>query len=202
MDWAGFAFTVLLIELTPGPNMAWLAMLAATQGRRMGLTAAGGTTIGLTLNGILAAAGLALLLTTTPWLWTTLRVAGAALMLWLAVDAWRGGTVDPLKGRNQATGQRAFLMGALINLLNPKAFIFYLLIAPPFLHDEKLTLATALTLTAISVTIATTIHILIVLLGAGAHRWLDDPARTQLVRRILAIGLVGVAGWFLLSTAR
>jgi len=39
LDILGFALSVLLIELTPGPNMAWLAGLAATEGRRRGLAA-------------------------------------------------------------------------------------------------------------------------------------------------------------------
>ncbi|RJG55471.1 LysE family translocator [Sphingobium terrigena] len=200
MDWMGFALTVLVIELTPGPNMAWLAMLAATRGRRMGLAAALGTTLGLAINGLLAAAGLAVILSTTPWLWTMLRWAGAALMLWLAADAWRDAAPSSPTARQQAGLARQFATGAMINLLNPKAFLFYVLIAPPFLPDGKLTFPIAMMLTMISVSIATAIHIVIILLGAGAHRWLGDPARTRLVRRIMAVGLVGVAGWFLLST--
>ena len=35
-DWAGFAAAVLLIELTPGPNMAWLAAVSMGEGRRAG----------------------------------------------------------------------------------------------------------------------------------------------------------------------
>ncbi|MFZ4690554.1 MAG: LysE family transporter, partial [Polymorphobacter sp.] len=62
MDLLGFALAVLLIELTPGPNMAWLAGLAATEGRRSGLAAVAGVAIGLLGNGALAALGLAALL--------------------------------------------------------------------------------------------------------------------------------------------
>ena len=39
IDWPGFALAVLLVELTPGPNMAWLAALTIAQGRRAGLSA-------------------------------------------------------------------------------------------------------------------------------------------------------------------
>lgn len=45
MDIIGFALAVLLIELTPGPNMAWLAGLAATEGRRCGLAAVAGVAL-------------------------------------------------------------------------------------------------------------------------------------------------------------
>jgi threonine/homoserine/homoserine lactone efflux protein len=90
LDLLGFALAVLLIELTPGPNMAWLAGLAATEGWRRGLAAVSGIALGLLANGILAALGLAALLQNAPQLWTGLRLAGAAMMAWLAVEAWRG----------------------------------------------------------------------------------------------------------------
>jgi threonine/homoserine/homoserine lactone efflux protein len=57
LDIGGFALAVLLIELTPGPNMAWLPGLAATEGRRGGLAAAAGVALGLLATGILAALG-------------------------------------------------------------------------------------------------------------------------------------------------
>jgi len=47
LDLTGFAAAVLLIELTPGPNMAWLAGLAATEGKRSGLAAVAGVALGL-----------------------------------------------------------------------------------------------------------------------------------------------------------
>jgi threonine/homoserine/homoserine lactone efflux protein len=53
-DWAGFALAVLLIELTPGPNMAWLAALSLGQGRRAGLAAVAGIAIGLFVNALTA----------------------------------------------------------------------------------------------------------------------------------------------------
>ena len=183
--------------------MAWLALLGSTEGRKTGFAAVIGTTIGLALNGILAAAGLASILMTEPWLWTILRWAGAALMVWLANDTWRippsfaGPTAAIVPKRNARS--YFFMMGALINLLNPKAFIFYVLIAPPFLPDGKLTFANAIVLTAISVLIATVVHALIVLIGDRANDWVSEPTRTRSVRRVLSIGLVFVAIWFLVS---
>lgn len=200
MDIVGFAFAVLVIELTPGPNMAWLATLAATEGRRNGLLAALGTTVGLGLNGVLAAAGLAALLSMNPSLWNALRWTGAAVMLWLAWDAWHTARQLPTHTTSDGRGGRAFATGLGINLLNPKAFIFYVSVAPEFLEGGTLSFGQALILTLVSVTIATIIHILIVLAGARSHAWVSDAARTQTVRRVFAVALVGVAIWFALST--
>jgi threonine/homoserine/homoserine lactone efflux protein len=189
----GFALAVLLIELTPGPNMAWLAGLAATEGRRSGLSAVAGVALGLLANGILAALGLATMLTAMPALLHGLRIAGAAMMVWLAIEAWRGAEKAP----PPTATRRAFATGALINLLNPKAYLFFVVVAPEFLGGRALGLAEALTLALVSTGIATAIHLAIVLAGSRAQAWLADPARTKWVRRGFAVGMLGVAASFL-----
>lgn len=176
--------------------MAWLAGLAGTEGRRCGLAAVAGVAVGLLANGALAALGLAALLQAAPSLWTGLRLAGAGMMIWLAVEAWRGaGTA-----RTPAGGvRRAFLTGALINILNPKATIFFVAVAPQFMRGAPLSLANALLLAVVSTAIATMIHLAIVAAGSRAHGWLSDPARTRTVRRLFALLMLGVAASFLLA---
>ncbi|MFM9936883.1 MAG: LysE family translocator [Novosphingobium sp.] len=198
LDMAGFALAVLLIELTPGPNMAWLAGLAATEGRRTGMSAVAGVAIGLLASGTLAALGLAAVLAAAPALWKILRFAGAAMMGWLAIEAWRGaGEAAPGAPTGDGT-RRAFFTGALINLLNPKAYMFFVVVAPQFLNGDVLSLGNALLLSVVSAVIATAIHCGIVLAGSKAQAWLTDSARTQWVRRAFAVVMFGVAVSFLL----
>jgi threonine/homoserine/homoserine lactone efflux protein len=199
LDILGFGLAVLLIELTPGPNMAWLAGLAATEGRRWGLAAVWGIALGLLANGILAALGLAALLQAAPGLWTILRLAGAAMMLWLAIEAWRSSGKGSPSIQPNGSRRRAFATGALINLLNPKAYIFFLGVAPQFLRGEALGVKNALILSLVSVAIATAIHLGIVLVGSAAHDWLSDAARTKTVRRIFALIILVVAISFLIT---
>ena len=47
-----FVLTALAVELTPGPNMAWLALLSAQSGRLVGLAAVAGVATGLLLLGV------------------------------------------------------------------------------------------------------------------------------------------------------
>ena len=193
LNLTGFALAVLLIELTPGPNMAWLAGLAATEGKRSGLSAVAGVALGLLANGVLAALGLATLLTAMPALLHGLRLAGAAMMVWLAIEAWRGAEKAP----PPTATRRAFATGALLNLLNPKAYLFFVVVAPEFLGGRTLGLSEALTLALVSTAIATSIHLAIVLAGSHAQAWLADPARTKWVRRGFAVVMLGVAASFL-----
>lgn len=200
MNLAGFALAVLLIEITPGPNMAWMAALAAAEGRRCGMAAVWGVALGLATNALLAALGLSLLLQWAPDLLDWLRYAGAAMMLLLAIDAWRGEKKQsPDRLQPDRGARRAFLTGAFINLLNPKAYIFFLLVAPQFLDGAPLDLHAALVLSLISVSIATSIHLAIVLAGSRLHDWLTTPTRTRIVRRSFALIMLVVALSFLLT---
>ena len=202
MDIIGFALAVLLIELTPGPNMAWLAGLSATEGRRAGLAAVLGIAIGLLANGVLAALGLAVVLQAEPRLLTGLRLAGAAMMLWLAIGAWRGPGKTSALPSSDHTARRAMITGGLINLLNPKAYIFFVVVAPQFLNGGSLQLGNALLLAAISAAIASLIHIGIVAAGSQAQVWLSNPVRTRIVRRVFAVVMVIIAASFLLPQLR
>jgi threonine/homoserine/homoserine lactone efflux protein len=199
LDILGFALAVLLIELTPGPNMAWLSGLAATEGRRAGLAAVAGVALGLLANGVLAALGLATLLTVMPQLWNGLRWAGALMMVVLAIEAWRGSAKPARPLPAKQVMRRSFMTGALINLLNPKAYVFFLVVAPQFLQGQALSLASALTLALVSAGIATLIHLALVLAGARAHGWLADPRRTLWARRGFAVIMLVVAASFLMA---
>lgn len=190
-----FALASLLIELTPGPNMTWLVLVAAKQGRRAGFMAVGGIALGLALIGGVAATGVAEIIQRSNLAYAVLRWSGIVFLLYLAFDAWRGADNDRT-GRDN----RYFLRGLMANLLNPKAFVFYVTVLPTFVTQGRDLLSETLTLTFIYVLIATLIHASLVLLAGGLTPFLTDPARQTLVRRSLALILAAVAIWFGWST--
>src|SRR3954451_2344256 len=83
-----FAATCVIIEITPGPNMAWLAALSLSRGWRIGLAAVAGVALGLVVYGIAAALGLAAIIENSPVLYEALRWGGVLYLLWLAWEAW------------------------------------------------------------------------------------------------------------------
>ena len=68
-----FILTVLLLELTPGPNMAYLATLTLDRGHRAGLLATAGVAAGLSVHAIVAAFGLGVLVSQSPLIYDLLR---------------------------------------------------------------------------------------------------------------------------------
>jgi threonine/homoserine/homoserine lactone efflux protein len=191
-----FALTCVIIEITPGPNMAWLAVTSAAKGRRAGLMAVAGVATGLAVIGIAAAFGLAALISASPVLWNVLRWGGVAWLLYLAWEAW-----TDADGVVEATDSRTwFNRGLITNLLNPKAAVFYVAMLPGFLIPTAPVLPQTLILTAVFVVIATSIHAGIVLASGTMSYLLTDPVRSGRIRRTLAVLLALVALWFAWST--
>jgi threonine/homoserine/homoserine lactone efflux protein len=195
--WA-FALAALLIELTPGPNMTYLAIVSVSDGWRAGFATVAGVALGLATIGLIAALGVAALIQSSDTLYEMLRWAGVAYLLWLAWEGWRGEAAR----EEVPTDASYFLRGLVTNLLNPKAAVFYVAVLPKFVDASLPLLAQTLTLSAVYVTIATLIHALIVLLAGSLEPLLTDPAREQKVRRALSLLLALVALWFAWSTAR
>jgi threonine/homoserine/homoserine lactone efflux protein len=202
MDGAGypaFPATCLVVELTPGPNMACLALVAATEGRRRGLAAVAGVAPGLALAGLAAALGLAALVSASPVLWQGLRWTGMAYLLWLARQTWAGGEAAENAADANAPPATHFRRGRVNNLLNPKAALFYVAVQPAFLPETP-RLAEVLAFSASYVAVATAVHASIVALACTLHRRLSGAGQQTALRRAGALALAAVALWLLWAT--
>ncbi|MBX9682517.1 MAG: LysE family translocator [Hyphomicrobium sp.] len=195
-----FLWTALIIELTPGPNMTYLAVLSLSEGRKAGFTAVAGVATGLLIVGLLSALGLATLIAQSPQLYQALRWTGVAYLLWLAFELWRG-EPDGGKGLAEAQSLRTYFQRGLItNLLNPKAAIFYVAVLPPFIDPNRPILPQTLALSLTYVAVATAVHLGIVAAAAQARPWLSDRGDIQRVRAALALSVVGIALWLAWAT--
>jgi threonine/homoserine/homoserine lactone efflux protein len=196
-----FAATVLVIEATPGPNMGWLAIVSASEGRKAGLAAVAGIGLGLLLIGIAAAVGLGALVLASPWLFHALRFVGAAYLLWLAYDAWRDAGVTSASAIDTAAPHFGlyFRRGLIVNLLNPKAAVFYIVILPGFTDSASPVAPQIAALTIVYVLLATLVHAGLVAFAANARHFLEEPERMRRARRALAVVIAFIAIWFAVS---
>ena len=199
-NWALFALSATLIELTPGPNMAYLAIVGVSDGRRAGYAAVAGVALGLLIVGLSAAAGLAAAINASPLLYQGLRWGGVAYLLWLAWDGWRDADEAVEHAALHSSLGRFFRRGLVTNLLNPKAAVFYVAVLPGFISPGADVMAQTLVLSLTFVTVATAIHITIVTLAGSLRPFLEDPGKRLVVRRVLAVALALVAVWFAWKT--
>ncbi|WP_075182307.1 LysE family translocator [Pantoea sp. 1.19] len=124
------ATIVTLGMISPGPDFFLIIKNAARYSRGTALISAFGVICGVATHMTYCVAGLAVVITTTPWLFTLLKYAGAAYLIYVGVQALlaRGGGKMDLNSieKSQTSRRRAFMQGYLCNLLNPKATLFFL----------------------------------------------------------------------------
>ena len=200
-----FALTSLIIEITPGPNMTYLAALSLSSGLRTGFAAVAGIAIGLMTYGIVAALGLAAVIDNSPLLYGLLRWGGVAYLLWLAWQTLKPNGRSPFQVKKlQVDGPRKlFAMGFVTNLLNPKAAVFYVAVLPEFIRPGGgSVMSQTLTLSVVYVSVATAIHSGIVALAGTLQSTIGASNNRRTVRRLLALALVVIAIWFALTTGR
>lgn len=127
---------LVLIVLLPGPNSLYVLSVAARGGTRTGYRAAAGVFTGDTLLMLLAAAGAATLLQTNPLLFTVVKYAGAAYLVWMAIGMLRAAHAIWTSRHQRAeeqraadaarptTGERPFHRALVVSLFNPKMILF------------------------------------------------------------------------------
>ncbi|MBZ9653836.1 LysE family translocator [Phyllobacterium lublinensis] len=116
--------------VSPGPSFVLVSRISVASSRTHGLASALGMGVGGALFAALAVLGLTALLMQFEWLYLLLKLLGGAYLVYIAVRIWRGAS-EPLilsEGRDAAGGIsvfRAFLLGLVTQLSNPKTSIVY-----------------------------------------------------------------------------
>lgn len=130
------AFTVaaIVLTITPGPDMTLFLGRTLSQGRAAGIAAMLGASSGVIAHTTLAAFGLSALIAASPEAFAALKIAGAAYLVFLAVQAIRHGSsfdLDAALVRRQSLASN-WMTGVGINLLNPKIILFFVTFLPTF----------------------------------------------------------------------
>lgn len=116
--------------ISPGPDFFLVIKNAARYRRSAAMMTALGVILGVATHMSYCVAGLAVVITTTPWLFNFLKYAGACYLIWIGIQALlsRGESKFSIDNATQSpiTLKAAFLQGYLCNLLNPKATLFFL----------------------------------------------------------------------------
>jgi threonine/homoserine/homoserine lactone efflux protein len=132
-----FMAAALALNLTPGPDMLYVAARSAGEGREAGIASSLGIAAGLFVHIALIALGLAALLAAVPVANTVLRLAGAAYLIYLGIRALLRPGGMTVRGVRPAGLFAAFRQGMITNVLNPKIALFFLAFLPQFVDAER-----------------------------------------------------------------
>lgn len=127
-----FLLAVLVLFLSPGPNMAFVLSHGVAHGPRGGFAAALGIGAADLVHTVSSATGITALVAAWPPAFDILRYAGALYLVWLAVQAIRTPGKAAISDRKHTPTVQIFRMAMLNNLLNPKALLFFIVFLPQF----------------------------------------------------------------------
>jgi RhtB (resistance to homoserine/threonine) family protein len=139
-----------LLIITPGPDMALVTRNALARGKRAALLTMLGIETGLLVWTAASVVGIAAVLQTSAALFTAVKLAGAAYLVYLGVrtllDIRRKADVQPAR-----RGGSSFREGLLSNLLNPKIAVFFTSLIPQFVTPGPTAMTETIVLGAVYV---------------------------------------------------
>jgi len=125
----------ILLNLSPGPDTLYVLTRTVAQGRRAGFVSSFGVCTGALVHVSAAALGLSVVLATSALAFMAVKYAGAAYLIYLGVRMFlsrEGFHVDDRRPTPRTDLGRIFRQGVLIDLLNPKAALFFMAFLPQF----------------------------------------------------------------------
>ncbi|HET7754321.1 MAG TPA: LysE family translocator [Anaeromyxobacteraceae bacterium] len=142
-----FLPAAIVLTVSPGPDNLMVLSIGISRGRLCGLAFGLGCALGCLSHTFLAAVGVSALIAASPVLFTALRFAGGAYLVWLGIGALRsrgssfeassdaGGTGD--RGGATRSLRGLFARGLLANAINPKVILFFLAFLPQFVDRAR-----------------------------------------------------------------
>lgn len=141
-----FNLALLLAVASPGPAFLVCVRASLQGGRQEGILTGLGLAVMAGLWTLAALLGLDTIFTLFPYAYTVMKISGALLVMFIAVQTWRG-AAKAIVTAPPASSRRAVLRGLLLNLGNPKSILFsagvLLVIFPPGLSAAEMSLITA-----------------------------------------------------------
>jgi threonine/homoserine/homoserine lactone efflux protein len=133
-----FVIAGLVLNLTPGPDLLYITARSLGQGWRAGAASSFGIAAGCLVHTAAAALGISVLLAASPLAYDVLRLAGAAYLIWLGVQALRRRAPTAAVAALPADSlRRVFWQGFATNVLNPKVALFFLAFLPQFADPAR-----------------------------------------------------------------
>ena len=137
-----FILAGLLLNITPGPDLLYIAGRTASQGFRSGLAAVMGINAGCLVHTFAAAIGLSAILTASVEAFFVVKLIGAAYLVYVGISLLLekkadGTSLEISNSMPSKTIRQAFWQGFLTNVLNPKVALFFLAFLPQFISADS-----------------------------------------------------------------
>ena len=184
-----YVAAALVLAVTPGPGIFYVAARTLAGGRAEGVASSFGTELGGMAHVLAGSLGVSAVVLASAELFTALKLVGAAYLVWLGLRTFRSARRDVSAGLDGGAAappvgpRRAFREGVLVEALNPKTAAFFLAFVPQFVDPAGGQVALQfVALGSVSVALNTLADIAVAFAAGGI--WDGAAARPALIRRL------------------
>ncbi len=180
--------TALVLAVTPGPGIFYVAARSLAGGRAEGVASSLGTGLGGMVHVLAGGLGVSAIVLASAELFTALKLIGAVYLVWIGLRTFQSIRRDAATGLDGGSAaspvgpRRAFREGVLVEALNPKTAAFFLAFVPQFVDPEGQVALQFVVLGFVSVVLNTFADIVVALAASGIRE--GAAARPALIRRL------------------
>ncbi len=137
LHWTTFLTAAVLLNLSPGPDIAFILGQTVRGGRSAGFAAMFGIWTGAFVHVLMAAVGLSAVVAMSAIAFSVVKWLGVVYLVWLGVKALRSKGEGLLNetGPTFSSSRQIYRQGVIVAMLNPKVAIFFLAFLPQFVVD-------------------------------------------------------------------
>ena len=196
-----FTLAATLLAATPGVDTALVLRTLVMAGPARAVRAALGIAAGCLVWGAVVALGLGALLTASTLAFNTVKVLGAAYLIWQGIRLLRGtspSVTHDMPEQAESESAPAFWQGFLTNVLNPKVGVFYVTLLPQFVVADVPAGPYIFALAAIHVGLSVLWFLMLIAAARQLQGWMNRPRVQRAMDRVtgavfVAFGLKLVA---------
>jgi threonine/homoserine/homoserine lactone efflux protein len=205
-DFLIFAFASLVLNITPGNDMLYVATRSTSQGIKAGVVSAFGIAGGCIVHLLAAVIGLSAIIANSAVAFDVIKYTGGAYLIYLGVNSILSKQNKFAISRKVDTKSlsQLFWQGVLTNVLNPKVALFFLAFLPQFIHPENGNVSLQILLLGLWFNFSGTIvNCIVALLFGKLGNWLaDKQAFIKWQNKITGLLLIGLGIKVALSSRR
>lgn len=197
---AAFSLVALVFVAIPGPSVLFTISRALTLGRRPALLTVVGNAGGVYLHVVAVALGIGAVVERSVLAFNTLKLAGAAYLVFLGVQSWRhrrslAGLVEvDLTAQRMVRTPRVLLDGFVVGVTNPKSVVFFAAVLPQFVEPGAAPVPSQLLVLGLVAIVAALVSDSVWALLAGTARswFLARPRRLSAIGGAGGLAMIGL----------
>jgi len=187
-----FAGIAVLLSITPGPATALVVRSAALQGRREALHVVLGNSTGILLWALASVLGISALVAASEAAFVGLKIAGAAILIVLGVQALRARGTERESNEPGRAARTAYGNGLMTSFANPKLAVFFVALFPQFLAEGQSVLLTTLAMALLLIAVDLVYFTLLALVVSRARHAVMGTTIARRIERMTGAVMVAL----------